>query len=139
MSKKLNPTKTGVDFQQVVRPAPCTGRTVIIINSVELNILLGEEMIRPEHQLRFEEALASKAPFESLCRLAEALRDEGISQIEVYFLFGSYQQKIPDDDPLHDAIVDTMDEIHGGPWAKGGGFFPSALTDEVIQAERKKT
>jgi peptidoglycan/xylan/chitin deacetylase (PgdA/CDA1 family) len=44
MSKKLNPTKTGVDFQQVVRPAPCTGRNVVIINSVELNILLGKGM-----------------------------------------------------------------------------------------------
>ena len=96
-------------------------------------------MIRPEHQRRFEEALASKAPFKSLCRLAEALRDEGVSQIEVYFLFGSYQEKILDSDPLYDAVVDTMDEIHGGPWAKGGGFFSTVLTDEQIQAERRKT
>jgi hypothetical protein len=46
MSKKLNPTKTGVDFQQVVRPAPCTGRNVVIINSVELNILIGRRKMK---------------------------------------------------------------------------------------------
>jgi len=41
MSKKLNPAKSVVDFQQVIRPYPHTGRNVVIINSVELNILIG--------------------------------------------------------------------------------------------------
>jgi hypothetical protein len=41
MRKKLNPAKSGVDFQQVIRPALHTGRYAVIINSVELNILIG--------------------------------------------------------------------------------------------------
>ena len=95
-------------------------------------------MMQPDHQRRFEEALASKNPRECLGRLAVALREEGASQIHVYFLFESYQKKTAGDDPLYDAIVDTMDEIQGGPWAKGGGFFPATLTDEIIRAEKKK-
>jgi hypothetical protein len=94
-------------------------------------------MIRADHQRRFEQALASQKPFENLRQLAIALRDEGASQIEVYFLYAHYQEKTSGDDPLYDAIVDTMDEIHGGPWAKGGGFFSTTLTDEIIRAERK--
>jgi hypothetical protein len=34
VSQKLNPTKTGVDFQQVIRPHPRVGHHVVIINSV---------------------------------------------------------------------------------------------------------
>jgi hypothetical protein len=41
MSKKLNPVETGVDFQQVIRPHPSPDHHVVIINSVELNILIG--------------------------------------------------------------------------------------------------
>jgi hypothetical protein len=39
--QKLNPAKSDVDFQQFVGPHACTGRHVVIINSVELNILIG--------------------------------------------------------------------------------------------------
>jgi hypothetical protein len=40
---KLNPTKSVVDLQQVIGLHPRTGRNVVIINSVELNILIGKE------------------------------------------------------------------------------------------------
>ncbi len=95
-------------------------------------------MIQPDHQRRFQKALGSQTPRESLGRLVVELREEGVSQIRVYFLFESFQKKTSGDDPRYDAIVDTMDEIHGGPWAKAGGFFPTTLTDEIIRTERKK-
>jgi len=96
-------------------------------------------MTQPEHQRRFEQALATEKPFENLCKLAVALRDEGVSQTDIYFLFEHHQEKISGEDPLYDAIVDTMDEIHGGPWAKGGGIFTTTLTDEVIRAARGRS
>jgi hypothetical protein len=42
--QKLNPAKTGVDFQQAIGPHPDAGRNVVINNSVELNILIGTNM-----------------------------------------------------------------------------------------------
>jgi hypothetical protein len=53
---KLNPTKTGVDFQQVIRPHPRAGHHVVIINSVELNILIGGRKMKSAAQSkdRFE-------------------------------------------------------------------------------------
>lgn len=36
------------------------------------------------------------------------------------------------DEPFYDAVVDTMDEIQGGAWAKRGGLFPTVLTEEMI-------
>ena len=73
--------------------------------------------MQPSHQQRLEQALGETDPVESLGRFAGALRDEGVAQIDVYALFSSYQARISADDPRYDAVVDTMDEIHGGPWA----------------------
>jgi hypothetical protein len=75
---------------------------------------------------------------ESDSQLAIQLRDEGVMQTDVYFLFEHFQKQTPACDPLYDAIVDTMDEIHGGSWSKGDGLFPTPLTDVIIQAARKK-
>jgi hypothetical protein len=95
-------------------------------------------MKSPEHIQRFENALASASPGEELPRLAVALRDEGVSQIELYDLFAHFQIATPGDDPKYDAIVDTMELIYGGPWAKGHGLFATELTEDQIHEHRKK-
>jgi hypothetical protein len=94
-------------------------------------------MISASHHQRFEKALNGIPPAVTLHQLAIDLRDEGISQIEVYFLFSHFQERTSGEDPRYDAIVDTMDEIYGGPWAKRGGVFASSLTEQAIQAGRK--
>lgn len=94
-------------------------------------------MNRPEHVQRFQEALRSKEPSEELYRLAVSLRDEGITQIELYELFSQFQMATSSDDPRYDAIVDTMDLIYGGPWAKGGALFPTELSEEKLNEHRK--
>ena len=91
-----------------------------------------------EDQRRFEEALASGAPEKEVPQLACDLRDEGKSQLDLYFLFSRYQQEMSGEDPRYDAIVDTMDIIYGGPWAKGADLFSDQLTEEIIEVERKR-
>jgi hypothetical protein len=93
--------------------------------------------MRPSLHQRFEQALGEPQPFQGLYQLAGILRDEGLAQIDVYSLFAIYQARISGDDPLYDAVVDTMDEIHGGPWAKRGGLFPTVLTEEMISKRMK--
>jgi hypothetical protein len=85
-------------------------------------------MPRSEHIQRFEEAFRSENPAGELHRLAVSLRDEGVAQTDVYGLFQHFQTATSGDDPRYDAIVDTMDLIHGGPWAKGGDIFPTPLS-----------
>jgi len=92
--------------------------------------------LRDQHILRFEEALSSNDSYAELHRLAISLRDEGVNQIEVYRLFSHFQIATPGDNPKYDAIVDTMDLICGGPWAKGRNIFPRPLTDEEIDKSR---
>jgi hypothetical protein len=84
-------------------------------------------MLRADHIQRFEVGFCSENPAKELHRLAVSLRDEGVTQAEVYGLFQHFQTATPGDDPRYDAIVDTMDLIHGGPWAKGGDIFPTPL------------
>ena len=89
-----------------------------------------------EQQRRFDEALAAPRPFPRLCELACGLRDEGMAQIELFLLFESQMEKNELDELRYDAIVDTLDEIYGGPWAKGGGFFSTKLSDEDIRRHK---
>ncbi len=93
-------------------------------------------MISPDHQRRFEEALQSPPPFESLCQLARLLRDEGVPQLTVYYLFAHFQQITDGAAPRYDAIVDTMDCIYGGPWSKSDSLWSTELTDEIIKSGR---
>ena len=95
-------------------------------------------MNRPEHSQRFEKALSSENPAQELPRLAITLRDEGVPQIELYGLFEHFQIASSGDDPRYDAIVDTMELICGGPWAKGHGLFPTELTEAQINEHRKR-
>lgn len=94
-------------------------------------------MQRSEHIQRFEQAFRSTNPADELYRFAVSLRDEGVAQVEVYQLFERFQTSTSGDDPKYDAVVDTMDLIYGGPWAKGGDLFPRPLTGEEIDEGRK--
>ncbi len=96
-------------------------------------------MKHPEHMQRFETALRSASFRKELWDLAHALRDEGVSQTDLYFLYEHYfllfNQK-GEDDPKEDAITDVMDIIWGGGWAKGRSLFPRQLSDEELAEHR---
>src|SRR3954470_17421692 len=81
---------------------------------------------------RFELALSSLNPSVALHELAKALKAEGMVQVAMYNLFAEFQRKIDSDDPRYDAILDNMDLIWGGAWAKGRALFESELTDADI-------
>ena len=94
-------------------------------------------MQRPEHIQRFEKALHSTDPFAELRELAISLRDEGVTQLEVYFLFERFLILTSGDDPKYDAIADTMDVIWGGSWEKRTDIFPTELSNEEVRAARE--
>ena len=74
-------------------------------------------------------ALAAADPAAAVPELARTLRDEGMDQQALYRLFAEKQAGLPGEDPRYDAIVDTMDLIRGGPWARGRALFESELDD----------
>lgn len=94
-------------------------------------------MISSEHIQRFEMALNSERPLCNLRGLAMALRDEGVSQVDLYMLFSHFQTMAAADDPRYDAIVDNMDLIWGGCVAKGHALYPTTLTDEDVRQRPK--
>lgn len=81
---------------------------------------------------RFEQAFSSPNPAHALYGLAKALKVEGMGQLAMYQLFAEYRPKIDQADPRYDAILDTMDVICGGDWAKGRALFEKELTDTDI-------
>src|SRR4051794_10800784 len=85
---------------------------------------------------RFELALASPDPAFTLHELAKALKTEGMGQVAMYHLFAEFQHKIDGDDPRYDAVVDTMDLIWGGSWAKGRALYDTELTSADIAEPR---
>lgn len=80
-------------------------------------------------------ALNASHPYRSACELARSLRDQGMSQVALYRLFSERQRALSGDDPRYDAVVDTMDLIWGGPWAKGRGLFEEELTEDRLAKE----
>jgi hypothetical protein len=67
---------------------------------------------------RFEHALAEPKPSRSLYALAEELKQEGMSQLDLYKLFDRFREihHHDTDETKYDAILDTMDYIYG--WGK---------------------
>jgi hypothetical protein len=80
-------------------------------------------MVSDAVRQRMEAALGSSDPASALVRLARELKTAGMDKDTMYGLFGEYQNRTEADDPRYDAIVDTMDLICGGPWARGRGLF----------------
>jgi hypothetical protein len=72
---------------------------------------------------QFEEALASPEPTRALHELAQAFKAAGMGQVAMLRVFSEFQQQLDGDDPRYDAVVDTMDLIWGGPWARGHALF----------------
>jgi hypothetical protein len=89
-------------------------------------------MTAERNRQRFEHALASPDPSIALHELAKVLKAEGLGQVAMYHLFAEFQQKIDSEDPRHDAILDNMDLIWGGGWAKGRALFERELTDTDV-------
>lgn len=81
------------------------------------------------------EALNASDAWRSTYELAQVLRDEGMGQAAMYRLFAEQQGSLSGDDSRYDAIVDTMDLIWGGPWAKGHGLFEKELTEDRLAKE----
>jgi len=93
-------------------------------------------MRRPEHIQRIEKALASANPEQELRQLAVALRDEGVSQVDLYLLFERFCQLNPRELPKPDAMLDTLDMIYGGRFAKGQALYPDELDEKAINDHR---
>ena len=84
---------------------------------------------------RLANAINGPDPTSAVPALARALRAEGMSQREMYRLFVEQQQRLAGDHPGHDAVVDALDLIWGGPWAKGRALFDVELTDVSLKRE----
>jgi hypothetical protein len=89
-------------------------------------------MVTNEMRARFRAALAMK-PYPKLRDFAAELRAEGVDQITMYRLFVEFQLATENDDRLFDAILDILDLIWGGPWAKGGALFDRELTSDDVK------
>lgn len=86
---------------------------------------------------RLQEALSGDDHSVAVPELARRLCDEGMEQFDMYLLFSKFQQSCDSDDPRYDSIVDTMDLIGGGRWAKGRAFYDHELTDDEIEQGRR--
>lgn len=76
--------------------------------------------------------LALGRPAPALHELAKTLRDQGMKQAPMYQLFSRVYQETPTDHAHIDALLDVMDCIWGGPWAKGKGLFDTELNTGEI-------
>lgn len=81
---------------------------------------------------RLEQAFSSAEPSAALQQLANTLKSEGVGQVAMYHLFNNFQRKMDPDDPRRDAILDVIDLIWGGGWAKGRALFPTELSGADI-------
>lgn len=50
----------------------------------------------------------------------------------MYHLFAEFQRIVDSDDPRYDALLDNIDLIWGGYWAKGRALFETELTAAEI-------
>ena len=73
---------------------------------------------------RLEEALGDSDPIAAARRLATRLRDEGLSQPELYRLYVERFSVADAGDLKYDALQESLDIIAGGSWAKGGDLYP---------------
>jgi len=97
-------------------------------------------MISPEHIRRFEEALHTECPYDSLYHLAVSLRDSGVSQFDLYLLFEHFFIQVRDavleNEQRYDAVADNMDLIWGGPWAKDGALYGVEIDKTALEHYR---
>ena len=65
------------------------------------------------HEERLWAALPEAEPAEAVHRLAVALRDEGVSQADLYRVFYRVIRQLDSGDSRFDAVADTLDYIIG--------------------------
>lgn|GEM_PF-2609030 len=65
------------------------------------------------HEQRVWAALKEEAPADAVYRLAVAMRDEGVSQADLYAVFSRVCRQLDSGDPRFDAMADTLDYIIG--------------------------
>ncbi|MFI4862491.1 MAG: hypothetical protein ACIAXF_17640 [Phycisphaerales bacterium JB063] len=80
-------------------------------------------------------ALASDDYAIRVPELANRLKAEGMGQREMMDLFSEIQITLSGEEACYDSLVDTMDLIYSGPWAKGRGLFDHELT---LDADHKE-
>lgn len=85
---------------------------------------------------RLDAALQRDDHNHAVYELAVQLRDEGTPRLEIYVVFEGAMAACEDDDPRCDSLVDALDGIWGGPWAKGRELYDTELTDEEVRANR---
>ena len=87
---------------------------------------------------RMDAACAAERPDRALHALARALRDEGLSQQELYALFESHRARRTDDadESAFDGLCDAMDFICGwhGPNSPGKLFETNSLPQAQARA-----
>ena len=85
-------------------------------------------MREAEINLRMESAIREQLPAKALAVLARSLKDEGMSQLEMYRLFDDFRDRheLSVREHVHEAILDTMDLISG--WCPPGAqIFGASL------------
>lgn len=72
-------------------------------------------MSRSPHEERIWAALEEEPPAEAVHRLAVALIDEGVSQVDLYRVFYQVIRQLDSvrDETQFDALADTLDDIIG--------------------------
>ncbi len=86
---------------------------------------------------RLHQAIHSTDHKVLILELAKRLKNEGMSQREMYNLFASVQAELTGEEECYDSLVDAMDLIHGGAWAKGIGLFDSVLTTDTLDGQHR--
>jgi len=63
--------------------------------------------------------------------IATALRDQGVPQTDLYKLFETRMLRARDEgeEDTESALLDTMDLIYSGPWAKGQALYDTQLNE----------
>jgi hypothetical protein len=84
---------------------------------------------------RLNAALAADDPACAVLDLAQDLKAEGLTQVALYELFEAALEATDAGDPRHDALADTLDLIHGGPWVRGNALFEAELRDVAPSAQ----
>jgi hypothetical protein len=91
---------------------------------------------RGELQAHLLESLTADDPTRAAYDYAVRLRAEGVTQLEMYWVFDGVREQLQDGDPRYDAVLDTMDFIVGfcSPHMK---LFVRSLSNEDIEASRR--
>ena len=78
-------------------------------------------------------ALDDADPMTAVEKVAVDLCAEGMLQVALYHLFVDQMVLLSGEDPRYDAVLDTLDIIWGGGWAKNRALYDRELTNEDVK------